>query len=357
MAGFEGLTALRPWGGRAIVRGMSPASLEPRRIVMAAFPGAETIDVVGPLEVFSAASRYLEATGSPAPAYRVEIAAETPGPLTMASGLQLVATRTFKGLRGPVDTLIVPGGAGVEVAVRDSRYVSWIAKTSAAAQRTASVCTGARVLGAAGLLRGKRATTHWRYCDQISRDYPDTVFEPDSIFVRDGNVWTSAGVTAGMDLALALVEDDHGRELALMTARMMVLFLKRPGGQSQFSAQLASQMAERKPLRDLQAWIVEHPEEDLRIEVLARRVAMSPRNFARAFAREVGMTPARFVEQARLGAARRRLEDTVGGVDEIASATGFGTAETMRRAFLRGLSINPSAYRARFRNEGGGASA
>jgi transcriptional regulator GlxA family with amidase domain len=334
---------------------MTPAAPEPRRIVMAAYAGAETIDVVGPLEVFSAASRILEASGTRVPGYRVEIAAETPGPLPMASGLQVVATRTFKGLRGPIDTLIVPGGGGVEVAVRDARYVSWVQKTSPAARRTASVCTGARVLAAAGLLRGKRATTHWRYCDSIASEYPDTVFEPDSIFVRDGNVWTSAGVTAGMDLALALIEDDHGRELALMTARMMVLFLKRPGGQSQFSAQLASQMAERKPLRDLQAWIVEHPEEDLRIEVLARRVAMSPRNFARAFAREVGMTPARFVEQARLGAARRRLEDTTGGVDEIAAVTGFGTAETMRRAFLRGLSVNPSAYRARFRNEGGSA--
>jgi transcriptional regulator GlxA family with amidase domain len=324
---------------------------------MAAYAGAETIDVVGPLEVFSAASRILEASGSRAPAYRVEIAAEIPGPLAMASGIQIVATRSFKGLRGPIDTLIVPGGGGVSIAVRDSRYVSWVQKTSAGARRTASVCTGARVLGAAGLLRGKRATTHWGYCDQLARSHPDTIVEPDSIFVRDGNIWTSAGVTAGMDLALALVEDDNGRELALMTARMMVIFLKRPGGQSQFSAQLASQMAERKPLRDLQAWIVEHPGEDLRIELLAKRVAMSPRNFARAFAREVGMTPARFVEQARIGAARRRLEDTTGGVDEIAAATGFGTAETMRRAFLRGLSINPSAYRARFRNEADHASA
>jgi transcriptional regulator GlxA family with amidase domain len=326
---------------------------------MAAFPGAETIDVVGPLEVFSTASRILDATTSPAePAYRIEIAAESPGPLTMASGLQVVAARSFKGLRGPIDTLIVPGGGGGEIAARDSRYVSWIEKTSPSVRRTASVCTGARILAAAGLLKGRRATTHWRWCKQLARDYPDTKFEPDSIFVRDGNVWTSAGVTAGMDLALALIEDDYGRELALTTARMMVIFLKRPGGQSQFSAQLASQMAEREPLRDLQAWIVEHPEEDLRVEVLARRVAMSPRNFARAFAREVGMTPARFVEQARLGAARRRLEDTTGGVDEIATATGFGTAETMRRAFLRGLRINPSAYRARFRHdEGAGASA
>jgi len=352
---------------------------------MAAYPGAEMIDVVGPLEVFSVASRILAyrdstsarrgtrseadtdpvaaimdeqaATQAPAasrssePAYRVEIVAETPGALRMESGLQVVAARSLRGLRGPIDTLLVPGGAGVDVAMHRPRFVSWLQRTAPTTRRVASVCTGARLLGAAGLLRGRRATTHWRFCDLLARENPDVTIEPDSIFVRDGNVWTSAGVTAGMDLALAMVEEDHGRRLALAAARMMVIFLKRPGGQSQFSAQLAAQMAEREPLRDLQAWIVEHPDEDLRIELLARRTAMSPRNFARAFAREVGMTPARFVEQARIGAARRRLEETSSGVDAIAESCGFGTVETMRRAFVRGLATNPSAYRARFRTE------
>lgn len=317
---------------------------------MAAFPRAEMIDVVGPLEVFSVASRILAAAGGGGQAaYQVEIVAETAGALRMESGLEIVAARSVRGLRGPFDTLLVPGGAGVELAMQRPRFVSWLTRTASATRRVASVCTGARLLGAAGLLRGRRATTHWRFCDLLAHENPDARIEPDAIFVRDGEVWTSAGVTAGMDLALAMVEDDHGRRLALATARMMVMFLKRPGGQSQFSAQLASQMAEREPLRDLQAWIVEHPGEDLRIEVLARRAAMSPRNFARAFAREVGMTPARFVEQARLGAARRRLEDTTSGVDEVAASCGFGTAETMRRVFVRGLAINPSAYRARFR--------
>jgi len=341
---------------------MTTSPVQTRRIVMAAYPGAEMLDVVGPLEVFSVASRILAYRGpgaddasageeSGAPAYRVEIAAETPGPLRMESGLEVLAARSLRGLRGSIDTLLVPGGAGVDVALHRPRYVAWLERTAPTVRRVASVCTGARLLGAAGLLHGRRATTHWRFCDVLARENPDVRIEPDAIFVRDGNVWTSAGVTAGMDLALALVEEDHGRRLALAAARMLVIFLKRPGGQSQFSAQLAAQMAEREPLRDLQAWIVEHPDEDLRIEVLARRAGMSPRNFARAFAREVGMTPARFVEQARLGAARRRLEDTAGGVDEIAEASGFGTAETMRRAFLRGLAINPSAYRARFRTE------
>ncbi len=338
---------------------MSRSASTTRHVVMAAYPGAEMLDVVGPLEVFSVASRILAYRGDGAvtaeapggPAYRVEVAAETAGPLRMESGLEIVASRSLKSLRGGIDTLIVPGGAGVEVAMRDARFVSWLVRTASGVRRVASVCTGARMLGAAGLLRGRRATTHWRFCDALAAENPDATVEPDAIYVRDGNVWTSAGITAGMDLALALVEEDHGRRLALATARMLVIFLKRPGGQSQFSAQLAAQMAEREPLRDLQAWILEHPHEDLRVETLARRAGMSPRNFARAFAKEVGMTPARFVEQARIGAARRRLEESGAGVDEIAAAAGFGTAETMRRAFLRGLATNPSAYRARFRTE------
>ncbi|HXC52135.1 MAG TPA: DJ-1/PfpI family protein [Candidatus Limnocylindrales bacterium] len=322
---------------------------------MAAFDGAEMIDVVGPLEVFSVASRILayrgEGMAPGQPAYRVEIVAEHSGPLRMESGLQILAARSLRSFRGPVDTVIVPGGDGVSVTMHRPRYMSWLERTAATSRRVASVCTGARVLAAAGLLKGRRATTHWRFCDVLAAENPDIRIEPDSIFVRDENVWTSAGVTAGMDLALAMVEEDHGRHLALAAARMMVIFLKRPGGQSQFSAQLASQLAEREPLRDLQTWIVDHPDEDLRVELLARRAGMSPRNFARAFARETGMTPARFVEQVRLGAARRRLEDTTSGVDQIAESCGFGTAETMRRAFLRGLAINPSAYRARFRTE------
>ena len=322
---------------------------------MAAFDGAEMIDVVGPLEVFSVASRVLSHRGEGIPpgppAYRVEIVAETTGPLRMESGLQVLAARSFRSFKGDVDTLIVPGGGGVSVAIGRPRYMSWVKRTAAESRRVASVCTGARILGAAGLLAGRRATTHWRFCELLAEENPDVRIEPDSIFVRDGHVWTSAGVTAGMDLALAMVEEDHGRRLALAVARLMVIFLKRPGGQSQFSAQLASQLAEREPLRELQSWIVDHPDEDLRVEVLAKRAAMSPRNFARAFTRETGMTPARFVEQVRLGAARRRLEDTTSGVEQIAESCGFGTAETMRRAFLRGLAINPSAYRARFRTE------
>lgn len=359
MAEFVGAVSLRPTGPRPILPPMDAANPATRRIVMAAYPGAEMLDVVGPLEVFSVASRILdarrgvpeEATNSSRPAYRVELVADSSGPLRMESGLEICATGTLRGVRGTIDTLIIPGGVGGRLLSSNGELLRWIVRMAPRARRVASVCTGAFLLGAAGLLRGRRATTHWRFCDSFAQMNPDVKVEPDAIFVRDGNVWTSAGVTAGMDLALALVEEDHGRQLALEVARMMVVFLKRPGGQSQFSAQLASQMAEREPLRDLQAWILEHPDADLRIEELARRAGMSPRNFARAFAREVGVTPARFVEQARLGVARRRLEDTAESVDEIATASGFGTTETMRRVFIRSLATNPSSYRARFRTQ------
>jgi transcriptional regulator GlxA family with amidase domain len=212
----------------------------------------------------------------------------------------------------------------------------------------ASVCSGAFILAAAGLLDGRRATTHWSGCDLLARLFPAVTVERDPIFVRDGNVWTSAGITAGIDLALALVEADHGRELALDVSRWLVMFVQRPGGQSQFSAQLAAQVAERDPLRDLQAWIGEHPDAELTVEALADRVAMSPRHFARVFREEVGETPARYVEAVRVEAARRLLERTGRSVDDVASACGFGTAETLQRAFRRRLGVSPGAYRRHF---------
>jgi transcriptional regulator GlxA family with amidase domain len=216
-------------------------------------------------------------------------------------------------------------------------------------RRLASVCTGAFLLAEAGLLDGRRATTHWSACAALARRYPRVRVDPDPIFVRDGAVVTSAGVTSGMDLALALVEEDHGREVALGVARWLVLFLKRPGGQAQFSAQLSSQLASRQPIQELQAWIVENVHRDLSVAVLAARAGMSPRNFARVFTREVGATPALFVETARVEAARRRLEEDGGrGIEAVAAECGFGSAETLRRAFLRRLRVNPADYRARF---------
>ncbi|MGH7742897.1 MAG: GlxA family transcriptional regulator, partial [Candidatus Eiseniibacteriota bacterium] len=215
-------------------------------------------------------------------------------------------------------------------------------------RRMASVCTGAFLLAEAGLLKGRRATTHWGACEEFAHDFPDTQVEPDTIFVRDGSLYTSAGVTSGMDLALALVEEDYGREVALAAARQLVMYLQRPGGQSQFSAQLAVQLAEHEPLRDLQAHILEHPEQDLSIATLARRAAMSPRNFARVFTREVGKTPARFVASVRVEMARRLLEETTEPLEAVADKSGLANPETLRRTFMRLVGIAPGQYRERF---------
>ncbi len=336
------------WHRVAMSRPHRPAS--PRRIVLVAFENAQILDVTGPLEIFSGASRKLAAERpSEPPPYAIEIAALRRGPLRCSSGLRVVADRSLAEVRGAVDTLLVAGGMGVEAALGDVRYSSAIRRIAARARRVASVCTGAFLLAEAGLLDGRQATTHWEVCDRLASRYPRVRVDPNPIFVRDGSVYSSAGVTAGMDLALALVEEDLGREIALHVARQMVLFLRRPGGQSQFSAQLAMQQADREPVRDLQTWIADHPDADLSVDRLASRAAMSPRNFARVFRREIGATPGRFVERVRVEAARRRLEESSHGVDAIATQCGFGTAESMRRAFLRTLRVSPSAYRSRFR--------
>jgi transcriptional regulator GlxA family with amidase domain len=213
------------------------------------------------------------------------------------------------------------------------------------------VCTGVFLLAEAGLLDGRKATTHWAYCAALAARYPRIVVDPDPIFVRDGNIATSAGVTAGIDLALALVEEDLGREAALDVARQLVVFLRRPGNQAQFSAQLAGQLASREPLRDVQQWIADHPAADLSVQALASQASLSPRQFARAFAAEVGVPPGRYVDRVRLETARRRLEDTADGIEQTARSCGYGTQEAMRRAFVRALGVSPGEYRRRFRPE------
>jgi transcriptional regulator GlxA family with amidase domain len=321
----------------------------PRVVVMVAFDDAQILDITGPLEVFSRTSRWLIDEGlASQPAYLLKLAATRSGPLTTSSGLQLIADTSLGGLRMPIDTLIVAGGRGVDRAVGDRELVDAIARLARRVRRLCSVCTGALILAEAGLLDGRAATTHWRACARLARDYPRVNVQTNPIFVRDGNVYTSAGVTAGIDLALALVEADHGRAIALAVARELVMFLRRPGGQSQFSVQLAAQSAEREPLREIQGWIADNLGSELSVPALARRVAMSPRNFARVFVREIGTTPAEFIEQTRVEAARRRLEESHDGIEAIARACGFGTRESMRRAFLRRLNIAPSEYRDRF---------
>lgn len=313
------------------------------------YPGITALDLVGPHEVFTAAAEVARRTGGDPDAYRVEVASAAPGPLKTTRGLVVMADRALASIRGPIDTLVVVGGEGARDASTDPELVAWVARAARRSRRVASVCTGAFVLGAAGVLSGRRATTHWRSCSELARDYPDVTVDPDPIFVRDGNVWTSAGVTAGMDLALALVDDDLGRDIALMTARQLVLFVQRPGGQSQFSAQLGAQLAVRDPLRDLQQWISEHPDQDHAVERLAARVAMSPRHFARVFRDEIGCTPAAYVERVRIEVARRLLETTSLPAPDVARASGFGTTDTLRRAFARRVGVSPSEYRDRFR--------
>jgi transcriptional regulator GlxA family with amidase domain len=322
----------------------SPRRPLPVWIVM--FPDVQALDVTGPLEVFALANRL---SPGRAPRYQISVLAAEAGAVSTSSGLSLLAGRGIRQATGPVDTLLVAGGQGTRAAMRDARLVSWIRHTAPRARRVASVCSGAFLLGEAGLLDGRRATTHWAVCEALQRRYPTARVEADPIFVRDGKVSTSAGVTAGMDLALELVEEDGGRDLALAVARWLVMFLRRPGGQSQFSVQLRAQVAERRGLRDLQAWIADHLGDDLSVPALARRARMSPRNFARAFRREIGATPAAYVEAQRVEAARRLLETADLSVAEVATACGFGRVETMHRAFRRGVRVSPGQYRRHFR--------
>ncbi len=323
-----------------------------RTIAVLAFPGVQVLDVVGPLEVFGRAARWLVDEGRRrTPAYRAMVLGTRRGQLATSSGFAIVAERAMRAAPAAIDTLLVAGGQGVRTLLDDREIHAWLRDARRRVRRFGSVCTGALLLARAGILDGHRATTHWRSCAQLAAEHPRVRVEPDRIFVEDGGIYTSAGVTAGMDLALALLEEDHGREVALAVARELVLFVRRPGGQSQFSAQLQAQFAERNALRELQAFALEHPESDLSVPSLARRAAMSPRHFARLFAAEVGQTPARWVEAVRVEAARRRMEDGAAGVDAVATACGFGTREALRRAFQRRLGVAPGEYRRRFGEE------
>ncbi|MDX6617369.1 MAG: hypothetical protein QOD60_2460 [Solirubrobacterales bacterium] len=335
---------------------MTPAAAT-KRIVIVTYEGLQGLDLAGPLEVFTGASTLATARGAKSPAYSVEIVAPSAEPIRTASGMRLTPDAEISRCRGVIDTLVIAGGFGWRRAVDDKRLVDWITAAAGRSRRVSSVCSGALLLAATGLLDGKRATTHWASCDELAARHPSIEVDPDSIYVHDGQVWTSAGVTAGMDLALAMVEEDLGRDIALEIARWLVMFVQRPGGQSQFSSHITAQRAERRPLRDLQAWIADNLDADLRVETLAERVHMSTRNFARAFSREVGLTPAAYVEAVRIERAKQWLEEGGEPVALVAARCGFGTAETMRRAFGRRVGVAPSDYRDRFRSPSQPASA
>ncbi len=311
--------------------------------MIVAYPDVQSLDVSGPAEVFAAASSY-----GAAPPYDVTVLSTGDREIRATSGLRLLADATVAEHDAPIDTLVVAGGDGTRQAIVDQALLEWLRAAADRSRRVTSVCSGALILAAAGLLDGRRATTHWSVCDVMAHLYPQVDVDEDRIFVRDGHVWTSAGVTAGMDLALALVEDDHGPGLALQVARQLVLFTQRSGGQSQFSAQLTVRRAEREPLREVLAHVAEHLDGDLSVPTLARRATMSPRTFARAFRAEVGTTPAAFVRASRVEAARRLLEGSDAGMADVARRCGFGTVETMHRAFRRTVNTTPGAYRRHF---------
>jgi transcriptional regulator GlxA family with amidase domain len=329
----------------------------PRQVAILLYPGVQSLDVTGPLEVFTGARELIEAEARGDRGYDVRTFARDEVPLRSSSGLVITPDAGLSEAPDEIDTLIVPGGRGAREAAADGALLEWVSRAASRARRTAAICTGAFLLAETGLLSGRRATTHWAAAGELARMYPDVAVDSDPIFLRDGHIWTSAGVTAGMDLALALVEEDLDRDAALVIARHLVLFLRRPGNQSQFSATLAAQQPQREPLREVQRGVLEDVAGEHSVEAMATRAHMSTRHFARAFRAETGVTPARYVERVRLEAARRRLEDTADPIAVIAEMCGFGTAETMRRVFLRTLEVGPAEYRRRFQSQASGSRA
>lgn len=327
----------------------SQPTLEPtaeRDVVIVTFDTAQILDVTGPLEVFSSATRFL-----PAVRYRTQVVTAQGGPVRASCGLEFAST-PITDVSGPVDTLMVAGGADMDAVVTDRELVDHVRRLAADARRVTSVCSGAFVLAAAGLLEGRRATTHWAECVLLDDSYADVTVDPDAIYVHDGNVWTSAGVTAGIDLTLALVADDHGHRAAATIARQLVVYLQRSGGQAQFSALLAGQAADTQPVRDLLSWLRDHLTDDLSVSALARQINLSERQFTRVFKAEVGATAADHVEAVRLESACRLLETTDRTIEQIAKTCGFGTPETMNRTFRRRLSTTPGEHRHHFRDPG-----
>jgi transcriptional regulator GlxA family with amidase domain len=314
-------------------------------IVILGYDGVQLLDLTGPIEVFEAARQ----RGA---AYRVVVASPNGGDITAGSGTRLGADRSFAELPPVIDTLVVPGAPDWRSIVADSEIVGTVAAVARRSRRTASVCAGAFVLAAAGLLDGRRATTHWELAGELARAYPDVSLDADAIFLVDGPIHTSAGITAGIDLCLAMVEADHGAEMAREVARHLVVFMQRPGGQAQFSVRLDLSATARSSLRQVLDEVADDPTGDHSLEALSERAGFSVRHLTRVFQRELGITPGRYVESVRVEAAKARLQRSDESLSTIARACGFGSDETMRRVFWRELSTTPAAYRERFRTTG-----
>lgn len=323
---------------------------DPKTIVFLAAPYTQILDVAGPFQIFvRAAELFVRDHPKQKRPYNVVLASSTRDKAVLTNcGLVLTATETFRSLNGSIDTLLIAGGGSVEDPAQDKELITWLRKCSQRTRRFGSICTGAFLLASAGLLKGKRVTTHWKWAAELARRCKEATVDPDPIFIRDGNIYTSAGITAGMDLALALVEEDLGAQMALAVAREMVLYLRRPGGQSQFSAALTLQASDRNQIAEICAWAVDHLDEDLSVEKLAAKAGMSPRNLARVFLNQTHTTPARFIERLRIEGARRRLEESRDKLEKVATDCGFGSTTSLHRSFHRIVRVSPSNYRDRF---------
>ncbi len=321
-------------------------------IVQVIFQEAQALDITGPLEVFAQANKFLLQHGKVTfPVYDLLLVSPNEEPVTMSSGIRLLADETFETFNDSnrrIDTLIISGGNGVENIKLDSNFIAFVKKHAEEARRVTSICTGTFALAQTGLLKNRQATTHWASCQKLADDHPDIAVEPDMIYVRDHNIYTSAGVTAGIDLALALVEEDFGRELALEVAKQLVVFMKRQGGQSQFSTTLARQHVIDHVIKDTLNWVTQNPDKDLSMETLASQSRMSERNFARVFKKEIGMTPGKYIEKMRVEIATNLIEASNNNLQQIATRSGFLSEEKMRRAFKRQLGVLPHVYRKRF---------
>ena len=326
---------------------LPPFRLPPRHVVILATPTAQSLEVAGPAEVFAmAAEKLREAGRERLSGYTVEVVAAVEDlHVRSSTGLTLLAQRTFREVDYEIDTLLVAGGMTIWSGADQLELLRWLRERCERARRYGSVCTGAFVLGQAGLLQGRRATTHWYFCQQLQAEFPEIVVDPEPIFVRDDRLFTSAGVASGLDLALAMVEDDFGQDTALRVARALVLFLRRSAGQNQFSTALAFQGTARVPLRELPIYVLEHLREPLNVEELAQRVSMSVRNFSRVFREEYGCSPGVFVERLRVDTARRLVEESLRGFEEVAAECGLGTGETLRRIFVREFGQTPPQLR------------
>lgn len=310
-----------------------------RRVIISGPPPVQILDVTGPLEVFSTH-----------PDYQVTVVeSERGGSLATSRGIGLTGALPRESITGHIDTLVIVGGPGAESGCYDESYVRWIAEAAERSRRVASICTGAFLLAEAGLLDGKNAVTHWAFCEKLAKEFPTVNVHVDSIFLRDGSIYTSAGITAGIDLCLALLEEDHGHQAALAVARQLVMFLVRPGGQAQYSHMLSRQAASSEPLRELQVYMLENLRADLSVEALAERMHMSPRHFSRICLRETKLNPGQLVERSRVEVAQQMIDGSSRGLKEIAEACGFSSADSMRRVFLRVLGVTAGDYTRRFR--------